>query len=127
MPGILSPLQAVALEFTDAVTRELDFTIELGQKYKEELRRRGASDGEAEDLYVEASMVVAGYNMVSRFLVATDVNGLTGTDVPWPLERHEVRAPWVNFDYIKTSLCSTTFKFRPMKTSRPPMQSTLSL
>ncbi|KAJ2920561.1 hypothetical protein H1R20_g16534, partial [Candolleomyces eurysporus] len=89
MPGVLSPLQSIALEFTDSVTRELNFTIELGQRYKEELRRSGASDAEAEDLYVEASMVVAGYNMVSRFLVATDVNGLTGKEVPWPLERHE--------------------------------------
>ncbi len=42
-----------------------------------------------EDLYVEAVMVVATYNMVSRFLLATDVVGLTGTEVPWPVGRKE--------------------------------------
>ena len=98
MPGVLSPLQSIALQFTDAVTRELDFTIDLGQRYKEELRRWGALDAEVEDLYVEASMVVAGYNMVSRFLVSTDVNGLTGKEVPWPLDRYEVRVLYAFLD-----------------------------
>ena len=101
---MLSPLQAIALEFTDAVTRNLNFTIDLGERYKAELRKwlkeRGDvpsnnMDTKVEDLYVEASMVVSAYNMVSRFLVSTDVNRLTGSEVPWPVQRTNVRpCPW---------------------------------
>ena len=114
--GLFTDLQVVALEFTDAVTRtdglsalasSLDgdtsgrFTIDLGKKYKQELKKWLDANGKAvggqaaedatEDLYAEASLVVSTYNMVSRFLVSTDVQGLTGVGLPWPLERHEVR------------------------------------
>ncbi|KAG6894400.1 hypothetical protein C0992_006248, partial [Termitomyces sp. T32_za158] len=34
--------------------------------------------------------------MVSRFLVATDVAGLSDDPVPWPVERKEVRTPLFN-------------------------------
>lgn len=44
-----------------------------------------------EDLLVEASAIVATYNMVSRFLVSLDVAGVSLDPVPWPLERTEVR------------------------------------
>jgi hypothetical protein len=42
-----------------------------------------------DDLYVEAVMVVATYNMVSRFLLGTDVAGISDMGVPWPVERRE--------------------------------------
>lgn len=100
MPGMLSALQSVALQFTDAVTRDLNFSISLGQEYKAEIRKwlsaktqsASAEDLEktVEDIYVEACMVVSGYNMVSRFLVSTDVDGLTGKAVPWPLNIQEL-------------------------------------
>ncbi|KAF6760489.1 beta-ketoadipate enol-lactone hydrolase [Ephemerocybe angulata] len=100
MPGMLSALQSVALQFTDAVTRDLNFSISLGQEYKAEIRKwlsantqsASAEDLEktVEDIYVEACMVVSGYNMVSRFLISTDVDGLTGKDVPWPLNIQEL-------------------------------------
>lgn len=115
MAGLFSDLQLTALEFTDAVTRTEGlsaleaarngddgilpkFTIELGTRYKTALRQWNASvagdqelEEAAEDLYAEACLVISAYNMVSRFLVSTDVNGLSGSGVPWPLERHEVR------------------------------------
>jgi len=50
---------------------------------KDELETR------VEDLYVEAAMVVATYNMVSRFLLSTDVAGMSDMEVPWPVERKE--------------------------------------
>lgn len=48
-------------------------------------------DAAVQDLYVEASAVVATYNMVSRFLVATDVAGLSDEPLPWPADKREVR------------------------------------
>jgi hypothetical protein len=42
-------------------------------------------DAKVDDLYVEAAMVVASYNMVSRFLLATDVAGISDMEVPWPV------------------------------------------
>lgn len=47
-------------------------------------------DAVVQDLYVEASAVVATYNMVSRFLVATDVAGLSDEPLPWPADKQEV-------------------------------------
>ena len=46
-------------------------------------------DAKVDDLYVEAAMVVATYNMVSRFLLATDVAGFSDTEVPWPEDKKE--------------------------------------
>jgi len=43
-----------------------------------------------EDLYVEAAMVIATYNMVSRFLLSADVAGMSDRPVPWPVTRSEV-------------------------------------
>jgi hypothetical protein len=118
MAGMFSDLQLVALQFTDAITRTKGlsaltashrdsedtsgkFTIELGNRYKRELRKwleespsvagDEAHDDAMEDLYAEACLVVSAYNMVSRFLVSTDVKGLSGSGVPWPLERQDVR------------------------------------
>ena len=47
-------------------------------------------DAKVDDLYVEAAMVVASYNMVSRFLLATDVAGISDMEVPWPVDKKEV-------------------------------------
>jgi hypothetical protein len=44
-----------------------------------------------DDLYAEAVMVVAAYNLVSRFLLGTDVAGISDMEVPWPVDRREVR------------------------------------
>jgi len=47
-------------------------------------------DAKVDDLYVEAAMVVASYNMVSRFLLSTDVAGISDIEVPWPVNKKEV-------------------------------------
>ena len=47
-------------------------------------------DAKVDDLYVEAAMVVSTYNMVSRFLLSTDVAGISDTEVPWPVDKKEV-------------------------------------
>lgn len=47
-------------------------------------------NAKVDDLYVEATMVVASYNMVSRFLLATDVAGISDMEVPWPVNKKEV-------------------------------------
>ena len=37
-------------------------------------------------LCVEAAMVVAAYNLVSRFLLGTDVAGISDMNLPWPVD-----------------------------------------
>jgi len=64
-------------------------------KFKAEIRFLAVSSNAeqaeqlTDDLYVEAAMVVASYNMVSRFLLSTDVAGISDLQVPWPVERNE--------------------------------------
>ncbi|KAH9923445.1 AhpD-like protein [Epithele typhae] len=57
--------------------------LQLTDRTTDELR---AALGGDDDLFVEAAAVVATYNMVSRFLVATDVAGLSDEPVPWPTD-----------------------------------------
>ena len=100
MEGIFTPLQAAAIAFTDASTKDVSVpkqtSTELMNQLRCSLKEADAAMGEeelkakAEDLYVEAAMVVAAYNMVSRFLVATDVGGLSDLEVPWPVDVEEV-------------------------------------
>ena len=100
MEGIFTPLQAAALAFTDASTKDVSVpkptSTDLMNQLRHSLKEAGAAMEEeelkakAEDLYVEATMVVAAYNMVSRFLVATDVGGLSDLEVPWPVDVEEV-------------------------------------
>ncbi|TFK26054.1 beta-ketoadipate enol-lactone hydrolase [Coprinopsis marcescibilis] len=104
--GILSPLLEAGLGFVEALTLvnspRSPFPLEMGLGFKAELRKHVESGGlesgvedETNALYAEASMLVATYNLVSRFLLATDVDGLADADVPWPLERveHDVSLP----------------------------------
>ncbi|KAF5386859.1 hypothetical protein D9615_002127 [Tricholomella constricta] len=93
--GILSPLQASALMFADASTREVKvgkaITDALTKSLESWAREQDPENVEerTQDLLVEATAVVASYNMVSRFLVALDVAGMSDDVVPWPVERRE--------------------------------------
>jgi len=98
---VLTPLQSVAILFTDHSTRDIHVPMEVVGQFKRELRsvaERGNSSldeqgilAKIDDLYVEAAMVVASYNMVSRFLLSTDVAGISDKEVPWPVDKKEVR------------------------------------
>ncbi|KAG6864299.1 hypothetical protein C0991_010749 [Blastosporella zonata] len=98
-PGILTQLQTSALMFADASTRNVKVGDRLTNALKRDLevlaREQGAEnvDERTEDLLAEAALVVATYNMVSRFLVAVDVAGLGDDQVPWPIERKEHFVP----------------------------------
>lgn len=97
---LLGPLLTAAISFTDQSTRDARVPLAVGQKLKEEIRRwfldhsdsadSDELDANVDAVYVEAAMVVATYNMVSRFLLSTDVAGISDDLVPWPVERHEV-------------------------------------
>lgn len=98
--GILNPLQTAALVFSDASTRTVAIPDSVVETLRSELRAwvlketSGLSENEVkekiDDLFVEASLITATYNMVSRFLVAVDVAGSAREEVPWPLDREEV-------------------------------------
>ncbi|KAF8154521.1 Alpha/Beta hydrolase protein [Crassisporium funariophilum] len=96
---ILTPLQSAALAFTDHSTRNARVPMDVIQEYKHQLKTWAIAanpsmnaddiDAKVDDLYVEATMVVASYNMVSRFLLATDVGGISDMEVPWPVDKKE--------------------------------------
>ena len=110
--GVLSGLQTAALVFADESTKK----VKVGKDVVDALMRglrvlveaetgrdgTGTVEERTEDLYVEASAVVATYNMVSRFLAAVDVAGLGDNAVPWPLERKEVgHGPFFFTSYVR--------------------------
>ena len=85
---LMDGMITAALRFTDESTREVKVEKEVCERFKEEI---GRLYGErVDEVYVEAAMVVGTYNMVSRFLVSTDVGGMSDVEVPWPVERTEV-------------------------------------
>ncbi|KAG6827799.1 hypothetical protein H0H92_010434 [Tricholoma furcatifolium] len=98
-PGILTPLQTSALMFADASTRNVKVGDQITNMLRKDLevlaREQNAENVEerTQDLLAEAALVVATYNMVSRFLVAVDVAGLGDDEVPWPIERKESTVP----------------------------------
>lgn len=108
-PAPLSPIQAAALRFADAST----FSVHVPQSRVNELKEYLKDDQQL----LEATAVVATYNMVSRLLMAVDVGELVNESVPLPemvetqhdveveegvklhvrLARREASAPWLVF------------------------------
>ncbi|KDR79197.1 hypothetical protein GALMADRAFT_1228057 [Galerina marginata CBS 339.88] len=96
---ILTPLQNAAVGFTDLSTRDVRVPLEAIKRFKDLIKawvinenptmKAEDIDAKVDDLFVEAAMVVASYNMVSRFLLATDVAGLSDMEVPWPVDKKE--------------------------------------
>ena len=96
---VLTVFQTAALRFADASTRDVHvpkaITDDLMHELREHVSKTNPNEDETtqmdrvQDLFVEASAVVAAYNMVSRFLMSTDVAGLSDEPVPWGVERKE--------------------------------------
>jgi hypothetical protein len=74
----------VAKEITDALTIHLKSWV--GSSFEP-----GNVEETVQDLLVEAVAVTAAYNMVSRFLISLDVGCMSDNEVPWPVDRKEVR------------------------------------
>ncbi|KAK2459973.1 hypothetical protein APHAL10511_007979 [Amanita phalloides] len=94
--GILSTFQTAALRFADASTRDIHIPSGVTDNLLHELRgfvkSKYPNEDETDlihDLFVEFAATVATYNMVSRFLVSTDVSGLSDETAPWGVERKE--------------------------------------
>jgi len=85
----MDELMSAALVFTDESTKGVRVEMGVCERLKEEIGRR-FGEGVVDEVYVEAAMVVGVYNMVSRYLVSTDVGGMSDAEVPWPVERTEV-------------------------------------
>ena len=110
--GLLTTLQTAALRFVDASTKDVRvpkaITDDLMHELRDHVKKTNSNEDEAlqtervQDLFVEASAVVATYNMVSRFIVSTDVAGLSDERVPWGIERKEAINS-ILYDYC---LCS---------------------
>ncbi|KAF8877942.1 Alpha/Beta hydrolase protein [Gymnopilus junonius] len=97
--NVLNPLLTAAIGFTDHSTRNVRVPADVIQELKKQIKdwiiikypslTADEVTAKTDDLYVESSMVVASYNMVSRFLLATDVAGISDVEVPWPVDKKE--------------------------------------
>lgn len=74
----------VGKEITDSLTNDL-------KSWAEPTSESGNVEETVQNLLVEAAAVTAAYNMVSRFLISLDVGCMSDDDVPWPVDREEVR------------------------------------
>ncbi|KAI5477034.1 alpha/beta hydrolase [Pseudohyphozyma bogoriensis] len=84
-PAPLSPIQAAALRFADAST----FSVNVPQARIDDLKEYLKNDQQL----LEATAVVATYNMVSRLLVTLDVGDMGPVSVPLPettQEEHDI-------------------------------------
>lgn len=85
-PSILS-----ALKFTDALTTRIKVPDSIFSELKEEFLKEGSSEKEAENKMVEVTATISTYNMVSRFLVALDIDDRSQGPVPIPQsENHTI-------------------------------------
>jgi len=116
---VLTVFQTAALRFADASTKDVHvpkaITDDLVHELREHVAKTNPNEDETaqtdrvQDLFVEASTVVATYNMVSRFLISTDVAGLSDQPVPWGVERKEAISSILYFycPCLCRNLCST--------------------
>ena len=90
-PEPFSSLQAAALAFADASTKDINVSDTIFDNLSNEFKRFLANETDVESkvqaLLVETAAVVGTYNMVSRFLVSLDVGGKSDEPVPWPANR----------------------------------------
>jgi hypothetical protein len=90
-------LQAAALAFADASTKDIKVPDSIFSRLSEEFQQSLAAEENLEekvqDLLVETVAVVSTYNMVSRFLVSLDIAGKSDEPVPWPVDHEEVNTP----------------------------------
>jgi hypothetical protein len=84
--------------FADASTKNVKVAKEITGTLTFHLKSWVGSSSEpgnveetVQDLLVEAVAVTASYNMVSRFLISLDVGCMSDNEVPWPVDRKEVR------------------------------------
>ena len=95
LPSPFTSLQAAALAFADASTKDINVADSTFDALVTELANGRSVEQPVQELVVEATALVASYNMVSRFLVALDVAGKSNDLVPWPVDREEVRSVYI--------------------------------
>lgn len=81
----LSPLQKAALELTDSMTRNVKVPDSVFDRVKAEFAKQVQDDSEQVNRKMaETTLTIAVYNMVSRFLVAFDVDDRANLECPRP-------------------------------------------
>lgn len=73
-----------ALKYTDALTTKIKVPDTVFSELKQEFIKEGSSEKEAENKMVEVTATISTYNMVSRFLVALDIDDRANDPVPVP-------------------------------------------
>jgi pimeloyl-ACP methyl ester carboxylesterase len=91
--GALSPLQAAALALADSMTAQVHVSDATFAAFGEALKAEGADEAVVRQKTVEAVATTATYNMVSRFLVALDIDDKANMPVPVPGFSEDDAAP----------------------------------
>jgi hypothetical protein len=86
-PGVLSPVQAAALQYADTMTMEVKVPRRLVDSLRTQLEISqipSAAGVTVEQQLLEATATASAYNMVSRLLLALDVADEADVTVPFP-------------------------------------------
>ncbi|CAO1621246.1 unnamed protein product [Sympodiomycopsis kandeliae] len=108
-PGQLSALQAAAVRYADAMTANVNVKDSIFEQLQSELSKaQGGSDASQDEQsirqkMVEATGTVAVYNMVSRFLVALDIDDRASQPVPVPGHNQQQQQPALDYPSQKTA------------------------
>ncbi|PIL35098.1 hypothetical protein GSI_02886 [Ganoderma sinense ZZ0214-1] len=83
-PGQLSHIQALAIQLADSMTVNVQVEDEVFEALRRAFVERGEDEAAVNRKIVEAVATCATYNMVSRFLVALDVDERANVPCPVP-------------------------------------------
>jgi len=94
-PAPFTPLQAAAFAFADASTRYSKVPNAVYENLKAELSKQLPAGVTVEQQLVETTVTTGTYNMVSRFLVATDVDNHANVMTPFPSSNCQTRTIYI--------------------------------
>jgi hypothetical protein len=94
-PAPFNALQAAAFAFADASTRYTKVPNIVYNTLRSELQNQLPSGITVEQQLTEAAVTTATYNMVSRFLVASDIDEHANTMTPFPAADCQIRTIFI--------------------------------
>lgn len=94
-PAPFNNLQAAAFAFADASTRHTKVPNSVYDALRTELAKQPPSGISVEQQLTEAAVTTATYNMVSRFLVASDVDEHANVMTPFPAAGCQTRTIFI--------------------------------
>lgn len=114
-PAPFTALQAAAFALADASTRHTKVPSKVYDTLREELRKQLPAGLTVEQQLTEAAVTTGTYNMVSRFLVASDVDEHANVMTPFPAADCQTRTI-----FIENGVTLNTFIAKHADAGRKP-------